>query len=185
MALYSTLVANFIAFLKNIGVPTVPTEMTFGVSRDFGVFEWAGTSLSAVFAQRENLLSLRFWAMIFDIFRFNQFALDLLSREAIFESSPHGLNDEEVRTWKDESVGDYLKRGKYSNGFRDDYLIPMTSAIWSTRPDKCSLDFPALTLVRFMYVPKTVALCSPSEYSFCFKGITITYLQHYHLGRRG
>jgi predicted NAD/FAD-binding protein len=150
MALCSTVVANFIAFLKDLKIPTVPTDMTFGVSRDFGAFEWAGTSLSAVFAQRENLFSLRIWAMILDVFRFNQFALDLLSREASFQKPRDGSKKEDVKTWKDESIGDYLKRGKYSDAFRDDYLIPMTAAIWSTRPDKCSLDFPALTLVRFM-----------------------------------
>ena len=27
----------------------------------------------------------------------------------------------------------------------------MTAAIWSTPPDKCALDFPALTLLRFMH----------------------------------
>ncbi|KAI0771412.1 hypothetical protein BC629DRAFT_1641522 [Irpex lacteus] len=30
-------------------------------------------------------------------------------------------------------------------------LRPMTSAIWSTPPDKCALDFPAKTLIRFMH----------------------------------
>ena len=55
--------------------------MTFGVSRDHGAFEWAGTSLSALFAQRENLFRPNFRRMIFDIVRFNQFGLDLLSAE--------------------------------------------------------------------------------------------------------
>ena len=40
---------NFIAFLKEIGVPTTPTEMTFGVSRDQGAFEWAVSILSLVY----------------------------------------------------------------------------------------------------------------------------------------
>ncbi|CRK49076.1 hypothetical protein BN1723_008368, partial [Verticillium longisporum] len=69
---------NFINFLKRVKVDTVPTEMTFGVTRDRGLFEWAGTSLDAVFCQRKNLFSPRMWRMIFDIVRFNQFALDLL-----------------------------------------------------------------------------------------------------------
>ena len=55
--------------------------MTFGVSRDHGAFEWAGTFLNALFALRENLFRPSFWRMIFDIVRFNQFALDLLSAE--------------------------------------------------------------------------------------------------------
>ena len=148
-------VANFINFLKTIGVPTVPTEMTFGVSRDKGIFEWAGTSLSAVFAQRKNLLSPRMWRMIFDIIRFNQFALDLLKQDEKSEEHTYGINGNTKGSHvhfceKVESIGEYLEREGYSDAFRDDYLIPMTAAVWSTSPDKCSLDFPAVTLVRFM-----------------------------------
>ena len=142
--------ANFINFLKSVNVATEPTEMTFAVSRDRGAFEWAGTSLDSLFCQRRNLLSLRFWRMLFDILRFNQFALDLL------------IQDDERNVPKDiplvngyhpltATIGEYLEREGYSDGFRDDYLIPMTAAVWSTSPDKCTLEFPAITLVRFLW----------------------------------
>src|SRR5689334_23029980 len=36
--------ANFLNFLDLIGVKTAPTEMSFSVSRDQGLFEWAGSS---------------------------------------------------------------------------------------------------------------------------------------------
>ena len=145
---------NFIAFLKQVGVKTRPTEMTFGVSRDQGLFEWAGTSLSAVFAQRKNLSSLRMWRMIFDIIRFNQYALDLLAEEDESENDPSGANgtsNEARKPVKQQSIGDYLNENNYSEGFKDDYLIPMTASVWSTSPDKASLEFPAITLVRFLW----------------------------------
>ncbi|KAG9232193.1 hypothetical protein BJ875DRAFT_92935 [Amylocarpus encephaloides] len=149
---------NFISFLEAIGVPTDPTEMTFGVSRDKGDFEWAGMSLSAVFAQRKNLFSPRMWRMIFDLIRFNQYALDLLNTEDQAEEHVNGTNGHAngkgvdfQRCKQVESIGEYLQRKGYSDAFRDDYLIPMTAAVWSTSPDKCSLDFPAVTLVRFMW----------------------------------
>lgn len=116
--------------------------MTFSVSRDQGLFEWAGTSLDTLFCQRGNLLSPKMWRMVFDIVRFNQFALDVLK------------TDEPT----DETIGEYLEREGYSNAFRDDYLIPMTAAVWSTSPDKCTLDFPAVTLIRFL----SVSLLGPS-----------------------
>lgn len=128
---------NFIAFLKELGVKTIASEMTFGVSRDDGAFEWSGTSLGALFAQTSNALRPSFWRMIFDIVRFNMFALDLLS-------SP-------VAPSKELTIGEYLEREGYSEAFRDDYLIPMTACVWSTGPDKCALEFPAQTLVRFMW----------------------------------
>jgi predicted NAD/FAD-binding protein len=143
-----------IAFLKEVKVETVPTEMTFGVSRDYGLFEWAGTSMGAVFAQRRNILSLRMWRMIFDIIRFNQFALDLLANEDQHKPYINGVGVENRNGDRGdgrlESIGEYLEREGYSDAFRDDYLIPMTACVWSTGPDKCSLEFPAVTLVRFL-----------------------------------
>jgi predicted NAD/FAD-binding protein len=134
--------------------------MTFGVSRDNGIFEWAGTSISAVFAQRKNLFFPRVWRMIFDIIRFNQFALDLLKEEETSTGYSTGGtngngngngNGHSMRLAEEqETIGQYLDREGYSDAFRDDYLIPMTAAVWSTSPDKCSLEFPAVTLVRFM-----------------------------------
>ena len=132
-------------------MPTVKTEMTFGVSRDAGDFEWAGTSLAGLFAQRRNFFKPRMWRLIFDIVRFNQFALDLLQdEENDVDPTKDAKNgpDPQPRT---ESIGDYLDREGYSQTFRDDYLVPMTAAVWSTSPDKCSLHFPAITLVRFMW----------------------------------
>jgi predicted NAD/FAD-binding protein len=75
--------------------------------------------------------------MIFDIVRFNLFALDLLTSS----SAPS----------TELTIGEYLEREGYSDAFRDDYLMPMTACVWSTGPDKCALEFPALTLVRFMW----------------------------------
>jgi predicted NAD/FAD-binding protein len=114
--------------------------MTFGISRDEGAFEWSGTSLNSIFAQRSNIIRPSFWRMVFDIVRFNQFALDLLS-----DVDGTLANDNEM------SIGEYLERERYSAAFRDDYLIPMTACVWSTGADKCALEFPAVTLVRFMW----------------------------------
>lgn len=127
---------NFLNFLKWIKVQTVPTEMSFSMSRDQGKFEWAGSTFDTVFCQRSNLFSPRMWRMVFDILRFNQFAVDVLR-----------MTNPPV----DETIGEYLEREGYSHVFRDRYLIPMTAAIWSTSPDKCTLDFPVVTLVRFLW----------------------------------
>lgn len=111
--------------------------MTFGITRDQGDFEWSGTSPRSIFAQKRNFFRPSFWRMIFDIIRFNQFTLDLLSDESSSEN--------------EMSIGQYLQKEGYSDVFRDDYLIPMTACVWSTGADKCALEFPAVTLVRFMW----------------------------------
>ncbi|CAE6534810.1 unnamed protein product [Rhizoctonia solani] len=133
-------VDTFLA-LPNVNVPVVPTEMTFSVSRDQGNFEWAGKDPTTVFCQIQNLFQPGMWRMVWDILRFN--------------ASARRLIEEETRTLSNTkcelSIGDYLKHEGYSNEFIDDYLIPMTAAIWSTPPDTCALDFPARTLIRFMH----------------------------------
>ncbi|CAK7203210.1 Cytochrome c oxidase assembly protein cox11, mitochondrial [Sporothrix eucalyptigena] len=131
---------NFLNFLDKVGVAAARTPMTFSVCRDRGAFEWSGINADTLFCQRRNIFSPRMWRMIFDIFRFNQFALDLIEDD----TSPHGA-------FPGESIGHYLEREGYSDAFRDDYLIPMTAAVWSTSPDKCSLEFPATTLLRFLW----------------------------------
>ena len=132
--------------------------MTFSVSRDHGLFEWAGKSLATVFCQPSRLLDMRMWRLLYDVLRFNACARRLVMRKKGQKADePEGLNI---------SLGEYLKQGGYSDAFRDDYLVvgvfrnlesswmlsqyrqPMTAAIWSTPPDKCALDFPAYTLVR-------------------------------------
>jgi predicted NAD/FAD-binding protein len=141
---------NFIRFLKEVGVDPVETEMTFGVSRDDGAFEWSGEG-QGIFAQRRNLFRPRHWRMIFDIIRFNQFALDLLADDDEGVVTRLGSSVEGRKQLRDLTIGQYLEKEGYSLAFRDDYLIPMTAAVWSTSPDKTSLEFPAHTLVRFMW----------------------------------
>lgn len=92
--------------------------------------------------------------MIFDIVRFNHFALDLLSKSDESEIDPSGadgLDPSPKNVERPLSIGEYLDRGGYSEAFCNDYLIPMTAAVWSTAPDKASLDFPAITLIRFLW----------------------------------
>jgi predicted NAD/FAD-binding protein len=140
---------NFIRFLNALGIPTERTEMTFGLSRDQGAFEWAGTSLSSIFAQKRNIFNPGMWRLIFDVIRFNEFALDLLLEQPESELDPS--TDTTSKLPSRETIGEYLDREHYSQEFRDDYLIPMTAAAWSTSPDICSSEFPAITLIRFMY----------------------------------
>ncbi|KAF5315110.1 hypothetical protein D9619_007378 [Psilocybe cf. subviscida] len=120
------------------GIRILPTEMTFSVSRDGGAFEWAGKNLATIFCQTRRLFDPDMWRMIYDILRFN-----VCGRRVLL--TPPQPDEIEI------SIGDYLTAEGYSDSFRDNYLIPMTAAIWSTPPDDCFLDFPARTLIQFMF----------------------------------
>jgi predicted NAD/FAD-binding protein len=126
---------NLAALFDHLGVPTRPASMSFSVSVADGSFEWAGDSerrLAGFFAQKRNLVSPQHFRMLGDIIRFNRQAVQDLGAGHLA-----GL-----------SLGDYLDRGRYSARFRNDYLLAMGAAIWSTSPAKM-LGFPAESFVAF------------------------------------
>ncbi|KAK4937865.1 hypothetical protein LTR10_021586 [Elasticomyces elasticus] len=143
---------NFVAFLRHQGIPTPRVDMTFSVSRDQGTFEWAATSFRSVLSQRKILFDFGTWKMLVDIIRFNEFALDLLWSESKSEDDP--LTQSNTKDAPNEpaewSLGDYLDKENYSQAFQDNYLLPMIAAFWRTSPNLC-LQFPAITVIRFMY----------------------------------
>lgn len=120
---------NLIALFAHLGVKTRATDMSFAVSLDAGQFEYAAPGL---FAQRRNLLRPRFWSMLGEIMRFY--------REAPIDLG--GLTDPDL------TLGEYLKREGFSEAFRDDHLLPMAAAIWSS-PAHTLMDYPAEAFIRF------------------------------------
>ncbi len=48
------------------------------------------------------------------------------------------------------TLGEYVRERKYGEDFLNFYLVPMSSAVWSTPPE-LMLDFPAVTLLRFFH----------------------------------
>ena len=115
-------------------VPVKKTSMSFSVRHEDSGIEFAGSSLNHLFAQRRNLLRPRFIRMLLAVDRFNKEAVPALSDPA----------------WSGVTLGDYVKRRGYGADFFDLYLVPMSSAVWSTPPEKM-LEFPATTLLRFFH----------------------------------
>lgn len=119
---------------NELNVPVKPTDMSFSVrDRDSGM-EWCGSSLNHLFAQRRNLFSPRFVRMLLRIDRFNREALAV-------------LDDPEISTL---TLAEYVRRRGYGQDFIDLYLVPMSSAVWSTPPEMM-LQFPAASLLRFFH----------------------------------
>ena len=125
---------NLIRLFKHLGVPTKPTSMSFSVHHGPSGVEWNGDGLYALFAQRKNLFNLRHWRFLLQLHRFNKEAVTALNEPK----------------WHSMSLGEYVDTRGYGKHFLERYLIPMSSAVWSTPPDKM-LHFPAITLLRFWY----------------------------------
>lgn len=126
-------------------IETEKTVMSFSVSLDQGRFEWCGDSLRTIFAQKSNLFSPGFLLMLGDILRFNSRA----------------KRDLDAGVLCGMSFGDYIVRRGFSARLRDEYIVPMTAAIWST-PAARMLEFPAESLVRFLDNHRLIQFRRPS-----------------------
>ena len=121
---------NLIGFFNFLKVETINSDMSFAVSARDGQLEYSG-SMTGIFAQKRNLLNIKFYKMLKDIIVFFLFGYKYA-----------------FQVKENESLGEYVKRCKFSEEFVNDHLIPMSSAIWSC-PEKEILNFPAKTLLTF------------------------------------
>ena len=107
---------TFTALLGELGVEVQDAEMGMSIASDDGRFEFANTR-RGLFAQRSNLMRLRFWRLIRDQLRFNREVRPLAGRA----DSP--------------TVGEFLRDAGYSRWFCERAIVPEVSAVWSADPD--------------------------------------------------
>jgi predicted NAD/FAD-binding protein len=122
---------NLTAMFTHLRVETRGTDMSFAVSLRGGGLEYGSTSLRGLFAQKRNLVSPRFWAMLLDLMRFYRTA------PLTAQAAHKGL-----------TLGDYLDANGYGRAFQEDHLLPQAAAIWSASPGDIR-SFPAESFIRF------------------------------------
>ncbi|MFO1094070.1 MAG: FAD-dependent oxidoreductase [Planctomycetaceae bacterium] len=122
---------RFISLLFELGVASQPTTMSFSVRDERTGLEYNGRSPNTLFAQRRNLLKPSFYRLLSDIMRFSRAARRLLQEGA-----------------GEITVGEFLARHRFSTQFREQYLLPMGSAIWSC-PTGTFADFPIAFVAEF------------------------------------
>jgi predicted NAD/FAD-binding protein len=121
---------NFTRLLRQLGVETQATNMSFSVKGEDEDFEYAGTP-RGIFCQPRNLASPRFQRMIADLLRFNRELRRLLHCEET-----------------GESLQDFLVRRRFSEVFIRRLIVPQVSAVWSADPRQIS-SFPVRFLAEF------------------------------------
>lgn len=124
---------NFIRLMETLGVESQLSNMSFSVDSQRTGLQYNGTRLNSLFAQRRNLVNVRFLKMVREILQFNRQAKDDLANDRIDES---------------ETVGAYLNRNRYSRYFRNFYIVPMGAAIWSA-PEIALEQFPVRFFLQF------------------------------------
>jgi len=123
---------NLTRLFAELSVATKPTSMSFSVQHRPTGLEYSGSGLAGLFGQRRNLLRPSFYRLLGQINRFNA-------------EVPSVLDDPRYAAM---DLAQYVAEEKFSDEFLHRYLIPMSSAVWSTPPEKM-LTFPLVALVRF------------------------------------
>ncbi len=109
---------------RELGIAAHESDMSFSVNCGGCGLEYSGRR---PFAQPANAASPRFLALLWEIGRWLRTARP---------------EDES------QSLAEYLDVHGYSRRFRRHFLVPMTSALWSTAPGR-ALEFPAAYAIRF------------------------------------
>lgn len=123
---------NLCKLFEEIKAPVKKTDMSFSVQYLPSKLEYCGSGINGLFAQRKNIFNRAHIKMLIEIKRFNEESLKI-------------LDDPYYETY---SLKKYIKEFNFSEDMLWKYLVPMSSAVWSTPMDKM-LDFPIVTLIRF------------------------------------
>jgi len=127
---------ELIALFERLGVDSAPSEMSFSVQSPATGWEWCGSDLNGVFAQRRNLVSPRFLGMLRDVVRFNRLATAI------------ALNHGDAAL--DQPIAEFLDQHAFGSDFREGYFLPMIGCVWSC-PIEQMLHFPIGTMIRFCH----------------------------------
>jgi predicted NAD/FAD-binding protein len=123
---------NLVKLFEHLGVPTAESNMSFAASLENGAFEYSGSGMKGLFADRRNVLRPRMWRMIRDILK-------------LYRAGPRLAGDLSLA---EQPLGVFLEAHGYSRSFQRDHLLPMCAAIWSLPVEQVE-QYPALAFLRF------------------------------------
>jgi predicted NAD/FAD-binding protein len=123
----------FTRLLAELGVETQPSDMSFSCACGACGIEFSSRGAGGWFPRPGMILKPSHWNLIREVLRFYGDARWRLDS---------GSNTR-------DTLGDFLDHGHYGSEFRNHFIVPVTSAVWSTAADRI-LDFPVDYLLHFL-----------------------------------
>jgi uncharacterized protein len=120
---------NLLRLFHKLNVEVKPTNMSFSVQHLPAGLEYSSLRL---FAQTKNYFNIQYIKMLVQIKQFYADAEEVLRNDR----------------FASYSLLDYVKEKRYSQDFIYKYIVPMSSALWST-PTDITLQYPVRSLVQF------------------------------------
>jgi predicted NAD/FAD-binding protein len=105
----------FTQLLKDLKLKTKATDMSFGFECKKSNFVYNGGSISGLLCDPGNLFKLKFYQFIFDLVKFKKQGQEFLKTQ-------------DFKTTAQE----FLIKNNYSNSFKNNYLLPISAALWSS-----------------------------------------------------
>ncbi|MGQ0631451.1 MAG: NAD(P)/FAD-dependent oxidoreductase [Sporichthyaceae bacterium] len=140
-----------------LGVATQPSDMSMSVRCDGCGLEYAGArGVHGLFPQPANLRNRAYLRMLVEVPKFHRAAHAVLA-SATGEERAGGTSDgsntallaTDEGDARDETLGEFIARGKYSAYFVAHFLKPVVACVWSCAP-QTALAYPARYLFSFL-----------------------------------
>jgi predicted NAD/FAD-binding protein len=123
---------GFIGFLEELDVLYTDSDMSFSVKNDDNRFFFGSDFPKGIFSKKSYLIKPSFYALLLGIHHFNN--------QCVVDSKK-GIAD-------NVTLADYIVVNKISRNVVENYILPMTSAIWSVSFEQ-SLGFPMRSFIQF------------------------------------